>query len=206
MPELLQEYWYLLLAALLIGIAVAWWIFNASRKTRVEKDQHEPDTNGTVARRNQALIDAPPAAAAQATAMNSAPSSAPGPVSASANTDQVAAAPAAADAEAGAAVPAREAMRAVPAPIPAPTPAKAAEGADDLRKIKGVGPKLAALLQEMGVTRFAQIAAWSDADIDAIDAKLGRFQGRIRRDDWVAQASLLDAQDLAAYEERFGNT
>jgi predicted flap endonuclease-1-like 5' DNA nuclease len=97
-------------------------------------------------------------------------------------------------------------MRAVPAPIPAPIPVKAAEGADDLRKIKGVGPKLAALLQEMGVTRFAQIAAWSDADIDAIDAKLGRFQGRIRRDDWVAQASLLDAQDLAAYEERFGNT
>lgn len=199
MPELLQEYWYLILAALLIGIAVAWWIFSASRTTKVEKSDEPAESTGS-AKRNQALIDAPPAAMRDEDNLRSAPSSAPGPVSASANADAVAAAPAIADAEAGAAVPAREAMRAVPAQA-----AKAPAGAaDDLRQIKGVGPKLASLLNELGVTSFAQIAAWNDADIDAIDAQLGRFEGRIRRDDWVAQALLLSQNDIAAYEERFG--
>jgi predicted flap endonuclease-1-like 5' DNA nuclease len=75
---------------------------------------------------------------------------------------------------------------------------------DDLRQIKGVGPKLAALLNSLGVTRYAQIAAWDDAEIDRIDAQLGAFQGRIRRDDWPAQARLLAAGDRAGFENRFG--
>ena len=44
----------------------------------------------------------------------------------------------------------------------------------------------------------------SEADIDQIDAQLGRFQGRIRRDDWPAQARLLAAGDTAGYEAKFG--
>ena len=79
-------------------------------------------------------------------------------------------------------------------------------GADDLTRIKGLGPKLAATLGELGVTRFDQIAGWSHADIDRIDAQLGRFQGRIRRDDWVAQARLLADGDTAGFEQRFGAT
>ena len=74
----------------------------------------------------------------------------------------------------------------------------------DLTRLKGVGPKLAQQLKELGVGRLDQIAAWTDADIDRIDAKLGRFQGRIRRDDWVGQARLLESGDRAAYESRFG--
>ena len=77
---------------------------------------------------------------------------------------------------------------------------------DDLTRIKGLGPKLAATLGELGVARFDQIAAWSDADIDRIDAQLGRFQGRIRRDEWVAQARLLAAGDTAGFQDRFGAT
>lgn len=77
---------------------------------------------------------------------------------------------------------------------------------DDLTRIKGLGPKLAAALGELGVARFGQIAAWSDADIDRIDAQLGRFQGRIRRDEWVAQARLLAAGDTAGFQDRFGAT
>ena len=76
---------------------------------------------------------------------------------------------------------------------------------DDLMRLKGVGPKLAAQLGELGVASFAQIAAWSDADIDRIDRQLGRFQGRIRRDSWVEQARLLAAGDQAGYAARFGN-
>ncbi len=54
------------------------------------------------------------------------------------------------------------------------------------------------------MTRFAQIAAWDDREIDRIDAQLGRFQGRIRRDNWRDQARMLAAGDTAAYEARFG--
>lgn len=75
---------------------------------------------------------------------------------------------------------------------------------DDLTRIKGLGPKLALTLQELGITTFAHIAAWDDADVDRIDAQLGRFQGRIRRDAWVEQARLLAAGDLPAFEARFG--
>lgn len=76
---------------------------------------------------------------------------------------------------------------------------------DDLTRLKGVGPKLAAQLGGLGVSSFAQIAAWSDADIDRVDAQLGRFQGRIRRDAWIDQAKLLAAGDDAGFAARFGN-
>jgi predicted flap endonuclease-1-like 5' DNA nuclease len=75
---------------------------------------------------------------------------------------------------------------------------------DDLTRIKGLGPKLAQQLRELGVTSFAHIAAWDDAEIDRIDAQLGRFQGRIRRDNWPEQARLLGSGDMAAYEAAFG--
>jgi predicted flap endonuclease-1-like 5' DNA nuclease len=75
---------------------------------------------------------------------------------------------------------------------------------DDLTRIKGLGPKLSRLLADLGVTRFDQIAAWSEADIAAIDAQLGAFAGRPTRDAWVEQARLLASGDAAAYEAKFG--
>jgi predicted flap endonuclease-1-like 5' DNA nuclease len=75
---------------------------------------------------------------------------------------------------------------------------------DDLTRIKGLGPKLSRLLADLGVTRFEQIAAWTEADIVAIDAKLGAFAGRPARDAWVEQARLLVSGDAAAYEAKFG--
>lgn len=93
-----------------------------------------------------------------------------------------------------------------PAPAPAATPAPepVAASADDLTRIKGLGPKIAALLAELGVTSFAQIASWSDEDVAEIDAKLGRFSGRILRDQWVMQARLLAAGDEASFAAQFG--
>jgi predicted flap endonuclease-1-like 5' DNA nuclease len=75
---------------------------------------------------------------------------------------------------------------------------------DDLARIKGVGPKLKARLAELGVSSFAQIAAWSEADIAAVDAQLGTFAGRCTRDQWVAQAGFLASGDVAGYEAQFG--
>ena len=88
-------------------------------------------------------------------------------------------------------------------PKPKAAPAKTAQ-LDDLRQLKGVGPKLVALLGELGVTRFDQIAAWTAADVETIDAQLGTFKGRIVRDNWIEQAGFLAEGDIAGFEARFG--
>ena len=68
--------------------------------------------------------------------------------------------------------------------------APAAAAADDLKKLSGVGPALEKKLLEGGVTSFAQIAAWTEADIAEFDEKLS-FKGRIEREGWVEQAKEL---------------
>lgn len=77
-----------------------------------------------------------------------------------------------------------------PTATPGPLPADR-EGRDDLTRIRGIGPRLAALLAEQGVYYFWQIASWTAADIAFMDQRLERFSGRIERDDWVGQAKLL---------------
>jgi predicted flap endonuclease-1-like 5' DNA nuclease len=90
-------------------------------------------------------------------------------------------------------------------PAITPTVSPPSAGApDDLTRIKGLGPKLAALLGELGVRSYTQIAAWQPADIERIDAQLGRFSGRITRDQWVEQAQLLAAGDENAFTAQFG--
>lgn len=110
-------------------------------------------------------------------------------------------------------IPAARAYRApapVPAPAPAPEPAPLPEMAapagppDDLSRIKGVGPKLVTLLNALGITRYDQIAAWTAADVAAIDTHLGDFSGRPTRDKWVEQAGFLASGDVAGFEARFG--
>jgi predicted flap endonuclease-1-like 5' DNA nuclease len=61
---------------------------------------------------------------------------------------------------------------------------------DDLTAMNGIGPKLAAALAERGVTRFAQIAAWTAADLAEVDAALS-LKGRAVREAWVEQAKRL---------------
>uniref|UniRef100_UPI00197B0CED hypothetical protein n=1 Tax=Pseudopontixanthobacter vadosimaris TaxID=2726450 RepID=UPI00197B0CED len=97
-----------------------------------------------------------------------------------------------------------EPASAEPKPDAGTAPMRDPDAADDLTRIKGLGPKLNAALAVLGITRFDQIANWDDAEIDRVDAQLGRFAGRIRRDDWVEQARLLSAGDMDAYEDRFG--
>ena len=59
---------------------------------------------------------------------------------------------------------------------------------DDLKKISGVGPKLEERLHALGITKFEQIANFSDADIERVDSALA-FKGRIQRDNWQEQAA-----------------
>ena len=110
-----------------------------------------------------------------------------------------------ADATNSAAAPA-PAPKAAPAPKPTPSkPAAAAGegtkpaaltaaragGADDLKRIKGVGPKLEQTCNSLGFYHFDQIAAWTADEVAWVDQNLVGFKGRVSRDDWVAQAKLL---------------
>jgi large subunit ribosomal protein L21 len=73
----------------------------------------------------------------------------------------------------------------------AAAPKKAATaGGDDLKQLSGVGPALEKKLHAAGVTTFAQVAAWTEADVAAMDEKLS-FKGRIEREGWIAQAAEL---------------
>ena len=72
----------------------------------------------------------------------------------------------------------------------AETAAAPAAGSDDLKKLSGVGPALEKKLHAAGVTSFAQIAAWTEEDVAAMNETLS-FKGRIEREGWVAQAAEL---------------
>lgn len=183
MPAELSANWPLILIGLVLLLVAAWLLTRTSRRAKVITDDSAAPLARDVlaegaapAARNQALIDAAPAAVTVVPVM----------------------------------VPAEAAPAAQPEPappperVPAPIPA-ASTTADDLSLIKGVGPKLVALLGELGVTSFAQIAAWDDDAIERIDAQLGRFAGRITRDQWVEQAKLLAAGDETSFAGKFGN-
>ncbi len=71
---------------------------------------------------------------------------------------------------------------------PAAMAAPRAGQADDLKLIKGIGPKLEKLCHGLGFYHFDQIAQWSAAEIAWVDDNLEGFKGRVTRDDWVGQA------------------
>ena len=64
-------------------------------------------------------------------------------------------------------------------------------GADDLKQIKGVGPKMEAMLNKMGVYHFDQVSSWRTKEVQWVDDNLEGFKGRVSRDEWVKQAKVL---------------
>ena len=75
---------------------------------------------------------------------------------------------------------------------------------DNLQLLKGVGPKLAAQLNEAGITRYDQLARLSDKEVAMLDERMGAFRGRIARDRLVEQACYLARNDLDGFEAKFG--
>lgn len=66
---------------------------------------------------------------------------------------------------------------------------------DDLQRIKGIGPKIAGILAELGISRFEQIAAWTPENVAWVNGHL-RFKRRVEREKWIPQAqALLDERD-----------
>ncbi|WP_018408794.1 hypothetical protein [Methylocystis rosea] len=79
-----------------------------------------------------------------------------------------------------------------PGAPPAALPAPRNGAADDLAKIKGVGPKSVEKLHALGVFHYDQIAGWSVDNIKWIEASIGAA-GRVKRNGWVEQAQALSA-------------
>lgn len=183
MMQQLETGWLVWLAVAVVALLIAWWLFSrASRSGPVRERRPDVlDEGAAPAQRNQALIDAAPAASGIAVPPAGEAMGGVAEVIAAAVQEEAAAA---GGLEAAPGIPER--------------------GVDDLTRIKGVGPKLSALLGQLGVTSYAQIAAWTDADIARIDPQLGSFAGRPARDKWVEQARLLAAGDTASYEGQFG--
>ena len=74
--------------------------------------------------------------------------------------------------------------------------------ADNLKEIKGVGPKLETLLNEMGFYHFDQIANWGVDEVAWVDANLKGFKGRVSRDNWVEQAKVLASGGETEFSKR----
>ncbi len=73
--------------------------------------------------------------------------------------------------------------------------------ADDLKLLKGVGPKLEQTLNELGFFHFDQVAAWSEAEVAWVDSRL-KFKGRIERDGWIDQAKKLAAGEETEFAKK----
>lgn len=75
-------------------------------------------------------------------------------------------------------------------------------GADDLKMIKGVGPKLEQLLNSIGIFHYDQIANWGAGEVEWADNELVGFKGRVSRDNWVEQASVLAEGGQTEFSKR----
>ncbi len=193
------------IVAVLIGVATAWWVWAGSdTEDSYEDDTHEEDE----------VLDEVPAEPESAPepepASEPAPEPEPEPV-VEEIAKEVPVAPVAVATAATATVAASKKRDEPPAPLTVaeienrPNIAAAIGDPDDLKRIKGIGPKLEDLCNSLGVSRFDQIAAWRAKDVGEVDAHLGSFKGRITRDEWVAQAKLLAAGRVTEHRSKYGD-
>ena len=71
-----------------------------------------------------------------------------------------------------------------------------------MKQIKGIGPKLEKLCNELGFYHFDQIANWSADEVAWVNANLAGFKGRVTRDTWVEQATILAAGGETEFSKR----
>ncbi len=174
---------YLILAAL-IGFLVAWILRGSRLGARIEELENElwrlraepPPPSAPTAQPAVSAVIAAPASARGSSSRASAPAAA------------MPAAPTPAAPTPAAPTPA--------APTPASTDATpvafaAPQGeADDLKRIKGIGPKIEGILHSLGIWHFHQIAAWTPDNAAWVNEQLS-FKGRIEREEWIPQAQKL---------------
>ncbi|CDX58489.1 NADH dehydogenase-like protein [Mesorhizobium plurifarium] len=227
----MSTFFYMLLA-FVVGILVGWFIWGRLRgeldslrgdldRTRSERDRLRADSDrlkGELDACGRAradlesrLRDAPSAKGGAAkggadkaatpapAALMSTPATATSAAKAAPAKSAAAKKPAATKTAAKAAAPKKAAA---PAARKAAAPQAAAGKADNLRRLIGIGPVNERLLKGLGVTTYAQIAAWTEADVKRVEEVLN-FDGRIAREKWIEQAKLLAAGNEAEFARQF---
>jgi predicted flap endonuclease-1-like 5' DNA nuclease len=180
---------------------------DACGKTRADLERRLRETSTPSAKPSSS---APAALVSTPATAKSAPAAKPAAPAKPAAAKPAAAKPAAARSAAkpAASKPAAAKASAAPKPAaskPAAAPKKAAPTAakaDNLRRLIGIGPVNDKLLKGLGVTTYAQIAAWTAADVKRIEDTLN-FDGRIAREKWIEQAKLLAAGDEKEFARQF---
>ncbi|MEO0833060.1 MAG: hypothetical protein AAFY13_07155 [Pseudomonadota bacterium] len=193
--------WFLLLLAFLLGLALGWWIWHRQRAVTAGAGIDYANTQ-----ESSALADSAPQSAFAT------PTPASEPAADAWRAENVSAA-STIDGE----VAAKTTPSAKPAPAPTPTPLAATQSssaepllfdtptdgpADDLKKIKGIGPAIEKLLNSLGIHYFQQIASWDRAHVAWVDQRL-QFPGRIDREDWINQAKTLTAGGETDFAKRY---
>lgn len=197
---LLSEIWVLLALAAVLGLFVGWFIWGRRSEVTIDTSGADrlraelsactargKDMSGRIAGLERDLAASEARAAAPKMAA---------PVMAPVIAATVMAAPAM-PAPAPAEAPVNAPAPLMPAPGAAAKPKglTAARGgkADDLKLVKGIGPKLEILCNKLGFYHFDQIANWTASEIAWVDENLEGFKGRVTRDEWVVQARDLSA-------------
>ncbi|TPM09005.1 proton-conducting membrane transporter [Mesorhizobium sp. B2-3-11] len=193
---------------------------NACGKTRSDLERQLREAQASLGAGGAKASSQPPAALMSTPAVGKSASATAKPAAAKAAPAKTAPKPAAAKSATASAAAAKASPTKAPAtktpaktsaaPKAAPAAKKAATAAakpasgkpDNLRRLIGIGPVNEKLLKAQGVTSFAQIAAWTSADIKRIEDVMN-FDGRIARERWIEQAKLLAAGNEAEFARQF---
>jgi len=201
--------WLLLLIAFLLGLLFGWWIWGRGRQTGhpmvTATDRpidyrtiQETAPRADEAKPISALSAAGPETASAAEAAPETPELT-NPVSAFSPAETETPGPEAAMTELA---PSSATEQSTDADEPVLLSSANQGPADDLKKIKGVGPQLEGLLNSLGIFYFHQIADWTDDNVAWVDRRL-KFPGRITRENWVDQASVLREGGETEFAKRY---
>lgn len=183
MAELLGDYWPVILLALVLGAIVGFLLFRPRQRVRLSDEApRRPHMTGEGASKRDPIAAMRPV---------------PTPVSA-ARSERRGEGRGLADEAAAAASDVSGDF------LGTKVHGEMADAADNLQRLKGVGPKFAKLLHSQGLFRFEQIARLTPNEVDRVDASMGAFRGRFTRDRIVEQADYLARGDEDGYERAFG--
>ena len=190
---LLGEIWFLILLAALLGLFVGWLLWGGRKSPVSKSSSAEVEALRSQLEQSKAALKEKDERISRLEARLQGRGVDPGAAPASSQSS------AATRAERLAA---RNTSRANQGTKPKTLEAPLDGTADNLKKIKGVGPKLEQLCNRLGFWHFEQIANWTDDEVAWVDANLEGFKGRVTRDNWVEQAKLLAAGRATEFSKR----
>ncbi len=186
---------HFVLIAVLMVLTILGIVYGMKLARKRREGTRELEEAGHLERTGDGEVDDPDAPGAAVVAREAEPARADGPGQDTADV---------------VAEPVREERPVAPAPVAEPVPVEpaapvaASTGESDLTLLKGLGPKVAAMLVDQGIPDIATLARLGDEEAETVASRLGTFAPRMARDRWVEQARYLAAGDRAGFEAVFG--